>query len=142
MWTHELPTQAEINKLEQELQQKKRQVAEFNRKQILKKEQERKNTTKIDVHWSDDYYWADVWEYSFYYWYEETMCKKHHKTKDCEDRFDCDERERCFVVCKWDKEIMRLPTSDLQSWNIDETFVSWLMMFIQKLLDNQNIAEK
>lgn len=133
MWTNWLPTQEEIYQLEKELQEKKRKLAEQTRKQKMEKEKEFIETTKVDVRRSDDYYGSSSGEYSFYFWYEKTMCKKHPKSKDCEDRFECDEREWCFVASKWNKEIMRLPASSLKDWNIDETFVSWLMMFIQQI---------
>ena len=130
--TDKVPTQQEIYKLERELKEKKRKLYEIERKKKMKEEEEFIKSTKVDVWWSDDYYGASSGEYRFYYWYEETMCKKHPKNEDCEDD-GCEERERCFTVSKWKKEIMRLPTSSLKKWNIDETFISWVMMFIKEI---------
>lgn len=132
MSENNVPTQAEIYQIEKDLQEKKRKLAEANRKQKMENERKFIESKKVNVYWSDDYYWASWWEYSFYYWYERTMCKIHQNTEDC-DRFECDERERCFTVERWKEEIMRIPTSDLKNWNIEETFISWIMIFIQTL---------
>ena len=118
-----------IQELEQELRKEKEK--EFKKRQEeIKKAKEK---IKTSVCGSDDYYCADIDWFSFYYWYEATVCKKHPKTDDCEDRYDCDQREWCFTATIWDKEVMRIPASELSvDWNIEEYLISGMLMFIEK----------
>ena len=125
-----------IEKLEEELKQLKRERYENQVKQANELKEKFQKKSKIYIWWSDDYYWASVWDLSFYYWYEETMCKKHPKNEDCEDEFDCEKRERCFTAVEWDKEVMRIPTSDLspECNNMEDYIICGILMYI----DNKN----
>ena len=123
-----------IDELERELRKEKEK--EFDKRQ----EEIRKAKEKIptSISWSDDYIWAGIEWFDFYYWYEETYCKKHKKIDDCEDRYDCEEREWCFTARINNKEVMRIPSSELSvDWNVEECLISWMLMFIKKYLDTK-----
>lgn len=121
-----------MNKI-QELEQ---QLREEKEKEFRKRQQEIKDAKKkieTDVSGSDDYFCASIEWFNFYYWYEETMCPKHPKIDDCEDEYDCDKREWCFVATIWDKEVMRIPASKLSvDGNIEDYMISGMLMFIKK----------
>jgi len=121
-----------ISQLEEELRKAKQEEYDNRRKEI----EEKKKKISTSIWGSDDYYCAAIDWFSFYYWYEETYCSKHPKIDDCEDRFDCDKRERCFTANIWDKEVMRIPASKLSvDWNIEEYLISWMLMFIKKFIN-------
>lgn len=118
-----------IKELENELMKAKQEAYDRHRREI----EEAKKKIPTDVWWSDDYFYASIDWFYFYYWYEETYCRKHPKTDNCEDRYDCDKRERCFTATIWDKEVMRIPASKLSvDGNIEDYMISWMLMFIKK----------
>ena len=128
-------TQKTILSLEKELQDMKRELFMKQQKEARELKYKKEKEADISISWSDDYFWADVWDFSFYYWYEETFCKKHPNIEDCEDRYDCEWREWCFTACKWDKEVMRIPQSDLWICDTVEEYTMWgIMLFIKKYI--------
>ena len=120
-----------IEELEKEL--KKAKEEEFRKREEEIRLAKDKIPTSVWV--SDDYFYADIDWFSFYYWYEETHCPKHPKIDDCEDEYDCDKREWCFTASIWDKQVMKIPASKLAvNWNIEEYLISWMLMFIKKFI--------
>ena len=119
----------EIERLKEEL---RRAQEEENRKRQNKIEEAKKKIPTY-ISWSDDYFCASIDWFDFYYWYEVTHCSKHPKIDDCEDRFDCDKRERCFTATIGDKEVMKIPASKLSvDGNIEDYMISGMLMFIKK----------
>lgn len=103
---------SEINELERKLQRLKLEEAEKKRRETRQAQENIEKELGVSTYWSDDYAGLSTGKYSFYYGYEETMCPK-HKEKDCEDKYDCDEREWCFTADIGKKEVMRVPRSKL-----------------------------
>lgn len=128
-------TMDKIRQLENELKELKYQEFMKQQKESQRIKAEYQKKEKIDVWWSDDYYYASIWDTSFYYGYEVTMCKKHPKIDDCEDRYDCEKREWCFTAHEWDKEIMRIPESDLSPScrDVADHLMCWILLYIKSI---------
>lgn len=123
-----------INELENELRMKKLQEAEQKRKDRVKKEEDFREKNKINIYCSSDYAGMVSGEYSFYYGYEETYCPK-HKDKDCGDLYDCELQEWCFTASIGDKEVLRVPSSEL--WFEYKDVSEYLLLGIGKFLEKQ-----
>lgn len=123
-----------IQELEQELKIKKIKEAERKRRERMNKEDEFRKENKLNIYSSDDYAGLVTEHYSFYFGYEETACPK-HKNKDCEDLYDCELREWCFVANVGGKEVMRIRASEL--WFEYKDVLEYLLLGIGKFLENQ-----
>ena len=76
-----------------------------------------------------------MWDISFYFWYEETHCEKHPDIDDCEDEYECEERDWCFTANIWNKQVMKIPSKKLTvDGDVFENLVAWILYFIEKYL--------
>jgi len=111
-----------IQELEDEVRVRKMQEHKQKYQAQIKKEEDFRKETGVDVFTSDDYCGMVGGKYSFYFGYEETVCPKHKtNTERCDD-LDCELSEWAFTATVDGKEVMRLPQSRLHPKQGEEPF--------------------
>lgn len=142
----------EIIELENNLREAKYNKAEKERQERREKETKWKNKNNINLYHAGDYAWLSVGNLNFYYWYEETFCKKHWWNQElCEEAESedektyekyCEEREICFVASDEKWEILRIPTSKLfPDGDVPWDFYEWVLYGIAFYLKQKNKNE-
>ena len=128
----------DIMELENKIRNLKLQKAEKERLERLNKEETFRKRTKVYAYSASDYAGLETGNYSFYYGYEETYCPK-HKNKNCED-YGCELREWAFVAKCGDKEIMRIPASEL--WFEYKEIEEMLLLGIGRFISDTKEEDK
>lgn len=122
---------------EEELREAKWRDYQAKEASQLSREIDFYNEKGIDVYTSDDYCGMSVGKYVFYFGYEETICPKHKtNTERCNDT-DCELGEWAFTATVDNKEVLRVPQSQLHPKQYEEPFFHLLTGIAMFLKDSK-----
>lgn len=95
-----------------------------------KRVDELKAETGVSVYVKHDYSGMSCGPYRFYYGYEYTVCER-HGAGPC----DCEDSEWAFVAWRGEEELLRIPTSKLDTrWEIEMALLHGVGQFIKQIL--------